>query len=93
MKATRTRSISYHRNPRHEDYQKFWLQQRRAKVAVGGKFSKGFSLMDMVFQGTVSGPPLWDVFYLDARDAIMGAGFNKTVFANDLGCFGCLTPA
>ena len=35
-----------------------WLFARRANVAVGGKFSRDMVLRDMVYQGTVLGPPL-----------------------------------
>ena len=41
-------------------------------------------LRDMVFQGTVWGPILWNVFYEDARLALNTHGFNKIVFADDL---------
>jgi hypothetical protein len=41
----------------------------------------------MVFQGTVLGPPLWNVYYSDASDAIREHDFHETVFADDLNCF------
>ena len=47
-----------------------WLQRRTAQVVVGGEMSHEFPLADMVFQGTVLGPVLWNVFYADARRAI-----------------------
>ena len=38
-----------------------WLSERHAKVVVGGKFSEDMTLNNMVFQGTVLGPGLWNV--------------------------------
>ena len=52
-----------------------WLQRRTAKVALDGCFSKEIVLSNQVFQGTVWGPPLWNVFYADARTAVAANGF------------------
>ena len=41
----------------------------------------------MVYQGTVLGPPLWNVFYEDAAIAIRVHGFCEIVFAHDLNAF------
>ena len=38
-----------------------WLYERKAKVTVGGKFSS-MKIHNMVYQGTVLGPPLWNVY-------------------------------
>ena len=38
----------------------------------------------MVYQGTVLGPPLWNVFDEDAAIAIRVHGFCEIVFADDL---------
>ena len=35
-----------------------WLQKRKAKILVEGVFSESVGLENMVFQGTVLGPPL-----------------------------------
>ena len=61
-----------------------WLRQREAKVIVGGAFSKPMSLKDMVYQGTVWGPPLWNAFYGDAKKPVQEAGFKEEVYADDL---------
>ena len=45
------------------------------------------TLEDMVFQGTVWGPPLWNVFFEDARIPINACGFNEIVYADDLNAF------
>ena len=39
-----------------------WLQPRCAFVIVGSSKSHQLLLSNMVFQGTVLGPPLWNVF-------------------------------
>eukprot|EP00969_Alexandrium_andersonii_P012623 550165-Alexandrium_andersonii.AAC.1 len=44
-------------------------------------------MSDMVYQGTVLGPPLWDLFLADARFAIARAEFIETIYANDLNAF------
>ena len=64
-----------------------WLRRRRAKVAVGRHFSKEMALENMVFQGTVWGPTLWNNFFEDARAAVNKMGFIETVFADDLNAF------
>ena len=45
------------------------------------------TLDHMVFQGTVWGPPLWNVFFEDARVPINASGFNEIVYADDLNAF------
>jgi len=64
-----------------------WLRQRFAFVVVGGTFSKEMSLMNMVFQGTVTGPTLWNLFFEDARHAINEWFFTEVVFADDLNAY------
>ena len=64
-----------------------WLYERKARVAVGGKFSKDMCIHNMVYQGTVLGPPLWNVYYADAAVAVNMIGFLEIVFADDLNCF------
>ena len=64
-----------------------WLRSREALVVVGGAYSKVMSLVDMVFQGTVWGPPLWNAFYKDARRAVRDAGFEEEVYADDLNAY------
>ena len=64
-----------------------WLQQRTAHVVVEGQFSDKMVLKNMVFQGTVLGPTLWNLFYEDARRAIHETGFEEIVYADDLNGF------
>ena len=47
-----------------------WLKERLANVVVSGTSSIGMTLRNMVFQGTVTGPILWNLFFEDARHAI-----------------------
>ena len=52
-----------------------WLSTRNSVVLVGGKQSTSRQLWNMVFQGTVWGPPLWNAFFEDARRAVAANGF------------------
>ena len=51
-----------------------WLEGREAFVVVDGACSQSASLRNMVFQGTVWGPPLWNTYFGDARFAVQGGG-------------------
>ena len=64
-----------------------WLEARRAHVVVEGEFSEEAILRDMVFQGTVLGPPLWNLFFKDAQTAVRFEGFQDVVYADDLNAF------
>ena len=64
-----------------------WLQNRVARVVVGGQRSDPMILQDMIYQGTVWGPWLWNIFYEDARLALHFASFLEVVFADDLNAF------
>lgn len=61
-----------------------WLQERTAKVVVGGACSEDLHMSNMIFQGTVLGPMLWNCFYADASIAVQSAEFEEVVFADDL---------
>ena len=52
-----------------------WLRSRTARVVVSGAQSESIDMSDMVYQGTVWGPSLWNTFYSDAALAIRMAGF------------------
>ena len=66
-----------------------WLSVRDAFVTVGGQQSRPMKIQDMVFQGTVLGPPLWNIFYADAASAIRIFEFMEIIFADDLNAFKC----
>ena len=64
-----------------------WLQDRTAQVVVDGAFSDTAVLKNSVYQGTVWGPPLWNVFFEDARVPVNKTGFMDAFFADDLNCY------
>lgn len=61
-----------------------WLGERKAQIVVVGKKSSEQKLQNMVYQGTVLGPGLWNIMYEDARKAIAAGGFTEIVYADDL---------
>ena len=69
-----------------------WLKFRNAVVVVDGAFSEEALLRDMVYQGTVLGPPLWNSFFADARFVIQDCDFKDTFFADDLNCYKSFSP-
>ena len=61
-----------------------WLDDRDATVLVGGECSSQFLLRNQVFQGTVWGPALWNIFFASVLEAASEAGFESLAFADDL---------
>lgn len=57
---------------------------RTANVIVDGSMSDVFVLQDMVFQGTVSGPPSWNVFFADVADVVTKRELKEAIFADDM---------
>ena len=64
-----------------------WLEDRISNVIVSGALSPDSVLANNVFQGTVLGPPLWNLFYADGCRATIKYFFTKTVFADDYNCW------
>ena len=64
-----------------------WLRTRKANVVVGGTKSSDFDLDNMLFQGTVWGPTLWNIFYADAKLAIREWLLTEIVFADDFNAY------
>ena len=64
-----------------------WLRQRTGHVLVGGDKSKVMYLRDMVFQGTVLGPSLWNLFFADAAISIRNAEYLEIIYADDLNAY------
>ena len=60
------------------------LAPRLARVAVDGAFSMEFVLQNMVFQGTVLGPSLWNVYFADVHVPAEKNGARERRFAHDL---------
>ena len=51
---------------------------------MGGAFSAGEELANMVLQGIVLGPMLWNIMYEDARRPLTECNFTELVYADDL---------
>ena len=66
-----------------EDY----LAPRSAVVIVQGYESHPYIISNQVFQGTVLGPPLWNVFFEGVDGVIRRQTFNVAKFADDLYAF------
>ena len=64
-----------------------WLRQRVGHVLVGGDMSAAMTLKDMVFQGTVLGPQLWNLFFADAAESIKDVHYDEIIYADDLNAF------
>ena len=64
-----------------------WLDERIANVVVEGCQSTPATIKNMVYQGTVWGPPLWNAFFEDARRPVSESGFSDLLFADDLNSF------
>ena len=64
-----------------------WLRDRKGFVIVGGKFYHEMRLRNMVFQGTVWGPSLWNVFFGDCVCALSVCGFEVVIYADDCNSF------
>ena len=45
------------------------------------------TLIDMIFQGSVLGPTLWNLFYANSVRPVEKKGFTESIFADDLNCF------
>ena len=54
-----------------------WLRDRRGFVIVGGAQSR---LRNMVFQGTVWGPSVWNAFFGDCVVTIQSCGFDLFLY-------------
>lgn len=44
-------------------------------------------LENMVFQGTVLGPPLWNIFYADAKAAIQELQYEESIYGDNLNAY------
>ena len=64
-----------------------WLRQRKGFVIVSGDKSEAMHLSNMVYQGTVWGPPLWNVHFGDCICSITCCGFEAVVNADDCNAF------
>ncbi len=69
------------------DFLNSYLEPRIGYVTVEGAMSEAMQLCNMVFQGTVLGPPLWNVFFHDIVGAARIEGGSEVTFADDLSVF------
>ena len=64
-----------------------WLRRRKAQVVVSGTSSNEFSMENMIYQGTVWGPPFWNCYYADSKLSIRMNDFTEIIYADDLNAF------
>ena len=69
------------------DFLYAYLAPREATVVVQGSRSPLFAIFDEVFQGTVLGPPLWNIFFEPIDETIRCTGFRIAKFADDLSAY------
>ena len=65
---------------------KAWLAPRTARVIVQSHESRAWHIAHQVYQGTVLGPPLWNIHFADVSEYASANGFTETKFAHDLSC-------
>ena len=70
--------------PRFLDFLNAYLLPREGLVRVEGALSEVMALLDMVFQGTVLGPSLWNAFFADVADYVPCDNQEINLFADDL---------
>ena len=64
-----------------------YLSPRRAQVIVSGSKSDLFEISNMVYQGSVLGPSLWNIFFQDVHEVAEECGASDAKFADDLTIF------
>ena len=64
-----------------------WLVKREAYIELAGCSSNIFDLENMVFQGTVLGPILWNTFFQDCELAFTETKHTGVLYADDLQAF------
>ena len=64
-----------------------WLRRRLAYVIVYGEKSSVITLENMIFQGSILGLVLWNLFYAGCKRPVEKKAFTESVFADDLNCF------
>ena len=65
---------------------KDYLRPRLAHVVVDGCSSDAWTLSNTVFQGTVLGPILWNLFFADIEKVALELGMEEAKFADDFIC-------
>ena len=54
---------------------------------MGSNFFRDMKIHNMIYQGNVFGPTLWNIFFADAAMAVKVHGFPEIFFADDLNCY------
>ena len=72
---------------RFTNFAESWLQPRSGKVCMEASLFEAVALENQVFQGTVLGPALWNVFFADVVSAAISCGCEGRAFADDFNCF------
>ena len=75
--------------PSFLDFLNSYLESRQGFVAVEGILSECMLLTDMVYQGTVLGPALWNAFFADVSVHVPEDGQHLQIFADDLKVDAC----
>ena len=70
--------------PAFLDFLNSYLESRRGYVTVEGTLSECMLMVDMVYQGTVLGPTLWNAFFSDISTCVAEDGQQAQMFADDL---------
>ena len=73
--------------PTYLNFLDAYLQPRTGQVVVEGEFSDEFEIANTVFQGTVLGSCLWNVFFADVTGPAASTGGDAKMFADDLNVF------
>ena len=83
MNKLRALGLSY----TYLDFLASWLDKRFGQVVVEGEKSKRVVLENQIFQGTVLGPSLWNIFFADVIRAATTCNHDGKAFADDFNCF------
>ena len=63
-----------------------WLRQRKVRAVIGGLLFRPITMGDMVYQGAIFGPPLWNTFFADSCMAVRAEAFEEVLYADDTMC-------
>ena len=75
------------------DFLNNYLLPRDGVVRVEGALSDVIILCDMVFQGTVLGPALWNAFFADVAVEVPSGKQEMNLFADDLTVMTCVAQS
>ena len=64
-----------------------FLSPRTAAVIVQGRSSDSCVIRDQIYQGTILGPPLWNIFFADISSVAENHSATEVKFADDFNIF------